>query len=237
MSEWAAKRFWKEVGVTDTEAGFGVALDGRPVKTPSKTPLAVPSRPLAEAIAEEWNAQGEKIDPNAMPLTRAANSALDKVTPQRVAVAEMLSEYGGTDLLCYRADSPHTLVARQAAAWDPLLDWAREAFDAPLAVRAGVMHIAQPEDSLRNLREQVVALDAFELTGFHDLVTISGSLVIALAVLRGHAAAEDLWPVSRIDEDFQIEQWGKDEEAAEMAEAKRRDFLNAHRFIVLHRAE
>jgi chaperone required for assembly of F1-ATPase len=235
MTEWAAKRFWKEARVAQVEGGYGVTLDGRPVRTPHRTALAVPSAAMAAALAEEWNAQGDRIDPGAMPVTRAANSAVDKVAPQIGAVAEMLAEYGGTDLLCYRAESPASLVTRQDAAWDPFIDWAARDLGAPLNVGAGVMHIAQPEASLRALRAAVDRLDAFELTALHDLVTLSGSLVLALAAERGLHPPSHLWTVSRVDEIYQAELWGHDEEAEAAAAERQSAFENAHRFLRLHR--
>lgn len=227
------RRFWKEVAVAPREAGHAVLLDARPLRTPAKRPLEVPTRALALAMAQEWHEQGPRIDPNAMPVTRAANSALDKVAPQRAAVARMLAEYGGADLLCYRAEAPAELVARQAAAWDPWLGWAREALGAPLVQTRGVMHVPQPQQSLDRLAARVAAEDAFRLTALHDLVTLSGSLILGLAV-AGHALAPtDAWEVSRIDEIWQEEQWGRDEEAHAMAEARRAAFLTADRILRL----
>lgn len=235
MSEWAAKRFWTETMVVPQDGGFGIELDGRPVRTPAKAGLVVPSEAMAQAVAAEWDAQGEKIDPSHMPMTRSANAALDKVIPQQAEVAAMLCEYGSTDLLCYRAESPAALVARQAEAWDPLLDWAREALEAPLTTAAGVMYVAQPETSLAALRRAVDGLDAFELTALHDLVSLSGSLVIGLAAARAHQSAPELWPMSRIDETFQAEQWGVDEEAAAAEAVKRQAFEHSAEFLRLHR--
>lgn len=228
MSEWAAKRFWKTVEVCeDDAAGFSVTLDGRPVRTPAKSKLSMPSRQLAEWVAEEWRAQDEQIDPESMPITRAMNSALDKVTPQFEAVSEMLAAYGGSDLLCYRADAPEALTERQAAAWDPILDWARERFGIQWEVTSGLMPVTQPEKTVSTLKAQVDALSPFELTAFHDLVAMSGSLILALCVVHNERSPEDAWQLSRIDETWQIEQWGKDEEAEEQAEIKRQAFLRA----------
>ncbi|MFC2968896.1 ATP12 family chaperone protein [Acidimangrovimonas pyrenivorans] len=235
MAEWAPKRFWKETQVVPAEGGWTVQLDGRAVKTPAKAPLVVPTRALAEAIAAEWQAQEDKVDPATMPFTRAANAAIDKVTVQFDEVAAMLASYGDSDLLCYRAEGPEGLVARQAEAWDPLLDWVAEAFGAPLTPVSGVMHAAQPEQSLKALEARVRALTPFEMTAFHDLVTISGSLVIGLAAVEGRAGTDVLWPLSRIDEDWQAEQWGRDDEAAEHAELRREAFEHAGRFFDLTR--
>lgn len=236
MADWALKRFWKEARVAEAEGGHTVTLDGRSVKTPAKAALVVPTRALALAIAEEWDAQEGTVNPAAMPYTRSANAAIDKVAHQFDEVAQMLADYGDSDLLCYRAESPAELVARQAAAWDPLLDWAAHALGAPLAAQAGVMHVPQRAESLAALAARVRALTPFELTAFHDLVSISGSLVIGLAAAEGQAGIAELWAASRIDERWQEEQWGRDEEAAAMEEDKRRAFLHAQSFLDLCRA-
>ncbi len=233
MTEWKARRFWKTVGVEALDDGFAIRLDGRPVRTPGKAEVVVPSEALAQEIAAEWEAQEDLIDPRAMPFARMANSAIEKVTPQHAEVAGMLVSYGDSDLLCYRAADPESLVARQAKAWDPLLDWAADALGARLIPVAGVMYHPQPEASLKALSQQVHAMTAFELTGFHDLVALSGSLVIGLAAARGHLPPDRLWHCSRVDETWQEEQWGIDEEAAELALAKKADFLRAHRFLTL----
>jgi chaperone required for assembly of F1-ATPase len=231
MSGWAAKRFWKEATVAEVDGGYGVTLDGRALRTPAKAFLVAPSRAVAARIATEWNAQEGKVDPAHMPWTRTANSAIDKVAHQRAEVAGMLAEYGGTDLLCYRATEPAELIARQAAEWDPLLDWAAAEFDAPLVTAAGVMHVPQPETSVLRLAAEVHALDPFHLAAFHDLVAISGSLVIALAAVRDVRPAEALWELSRLDERWQQELWGVDDEAAEVAGFKRAAFLHAQQFF------
>ncbi len=233
MSAWKAKRFWKQATVEEAENGYTVQLDGRAVKTPAKTLLVVPTRALAAEIAAEWDAQQGAVKPETMPFTRSANSALDKVVPQFDAVVGMLAEYGGSDLLCYRATGPEPLVERQARAWNPLLAWAETTFSAPLTVTAGVMHIAQPSASLAALRAPVAAMTPFQLAAFHDLVAISGSLVLALAVTRGRISTPEAWALSRIDEAWQIEQWGDDEEAAELAARREADFLQAGRFYAL----
>ena len=227
MSDWAAKRFWKDTTVEVCDAGFRVLLDGRPVKTPSKSNFAVPTRALAELIAVEWQAQDEKVDPETMPFTRMANSAIDKVTPQHQAVAEMLAEYGGSDLICYRADGPVELIERQNAGWDPLLAWCETELGAKLEPTSGIVFKAQPEASVVTLRNQVLAMDPFVLTAFHDLVALSGSLVIAFAALRGYDTPENLWDISRIDENWQTHLWGEDEENEQLVAIKRQAFLDA----------
>ncbi|MGC9369540.1 MAG: ATP12 family chaperone protein [Paracoccaceae bacterium] len=233
MSGWTAKRFWKEATVEPESGGFGVRLDGRAVKTPAKAPMVLPTRALAEAVAAEWDAQEEKVDPTAMPVTRAANAAIDKVAVQFVEVADMIAAYGETDLLCYRAEGPEALAARQSEAWDPLLDWAETALGARLRATAGVMHITQPEAALAALRARVHALDPFELTALHDLVGLSGSLIIGFAALKNWSDADALWHLSRIDEAWQQEQWGSDEEAAAVAARKKEEFVQALRFYRL----
>ena len=236
MSGWnTAKRFWKSAAVAETEGGFAIELDGRPLKTPAKTPVVVPTRALAEAIAAEWDAQGEQIDPLSMPVTRRANSALDKVALQHGEVADMLAEYGGTDLLCYRADSPEALVQRQAEAWNPVLDWTAETYGARLNPVAGVMFQGQDSDALESLRLKVLEMDNFELAAFHDLVCLSGSLVLGFAAVSDFAPIDDLWSLSRIDESWQEELWGEDEEAQEQAEIKKSAFKNAYLFYCLRK--
>jgi len=233
MSEWAAKRFWEKVSVVAAEGGFTVQLDGRAVKTPQKTLVVMPTQSMADAVKAEWEAQGDKIDPLSMPVTRGANAAMDKVTPQHAEIVDMLAAYGDSDLLCYRADSPEGLVAKQAQGWDPLVDWSATELGAPLQLRTGIMHQPQAPESLAALKDHVAALDAFRLTAFHDLVAITGSLVLGLAIAKGRLGAAQAWDLSRIDEDWQISQWGEDEEAAEQAGLKRRDLLAAQRFYAL----
>ncbi len=236
MAEWKAKRFWTEAKAEQGPDGWEVRLDGRPVKTPAKALLVVPSKALAEAIAAEWDALEEAIDPGAMPLTRSANAAIDKVATQFDEVAALIAAYGETDLVCYRAEGPELLCAQQADAWDELLDWARDELEAPLETCVGVVPRPQPERSVARLRDEVVSLDPFALTALHDLVAMSGSLLIGLAALRGRLPEEDLWTRSRVDETFQESQWGADEEASVTASYKRGEFLHAARFFRLSQA-
>lgn len=230
---WKAKRFWKDVSVSEIEDGFAVNLDTRRVMTPGRVPLTLPTQAMAAAIAEEWAAQEDEIQPLTMPVTRAANSAIERVRPQRPEVAAMLAAYGETDLTCHRADAPAALVSRQAQAWDPVLAWAATALGAPLTPTAGVLPVDQPQASLAALSAHVAALDEFRLTALHDLVTLSGSLLLGLATSARHIDPETAWSLSRIDEDWQIEQWGHDDEAAAAAAIKRGQFLQADRFWTL----
>ena len=233
MSEWAVKRFWSEARVIDADTGHAIALDGRLVKTPAKAPLVVPTRALGQAIADEWNAVVEQIDPLKMPMTRSANAAIDKVAPQRGDVADMIAAYGDTDLLCYRATTPQELVLRQSEEWDPLLDWADSALGARLTPVAGVMYQPQDPAALKKLSGEVHTLDDFALTALHDLVALSGSLVIGLAALQDWQSPETLWEISRLDEMWQAELWGADDEAEAMAAVKRAAFLHAKQFFFL----
>jgi chaperone required for assembly of F1-ATPase len=233
VSVWAARRFWSTAQAVAIDGGFSVQLDGRPVRTPLKAPIVLPTRALAEAVAAEWQAQGETVDPRTMPFTRTANSAIDTVKSQFDAIAAQLAEYGASDLLCYRAESPPELIARQAKAWDPLLAWAADSLQAPLHSTAGIVHVAQPAESLAVLRGLVLEQTVFQLAAFHDLVALSGSLILALAVQRGRLSVDEAWRLSRIDEDWQIELWGEDEEAAEFAQRKLAAFRHADRFYGL----
>ena len=235
MSDWKPKRFWKTASTTQSDAGFTVLLDERTVKTPAKAALVVPTLAMAEAIAAEWDAQVETVDPTTMPVTRGANAAIDKVRTQRAEVAALLADYGDSDLLCYRAAGPQELIARQAKAWDPLLDWAAETLGARLVVGEGVMHVAQDPESLGLLRAEVEAFADFALAAVHDLISISGSLVLALAVTKNALSVEQAWDASRVDEHWQIEQWGEDDEATASELTKRAAFLDAARFYTLSR--
>lgn len=227
------KRFWKDVSVDRHDSGWTVRLDGRPIRTPARAALEVPSAALAEAIADEWRAVGETIDPRAMPLTGLANAAIDRVAPDRQAFAQGLSNYAEADLACYRADGPRELVERQAVQWYPLLAWARRRFDVDFVTTAGLMHVAQPAATVERLSHAVAALDPFRLAGLSPLVTIGGSLLVALAVLEKAAAPEKAWEAVSVDDRWQLEQWGADSEARAALENRRRDFLAAAKFLEL----
>lgn len=233
MSGWKSKRFWTDATVRPAEGGWGVWLDARQVRTPAKAPLIVPTEALARAIAGEWQAQAGVIDPLSMPMTRAANAAIDKVTPQFAEVADLIAAYGASDLLCYRAEAPEALAERQSAAWDPILAWAETRFAAPLRRTRGVVPIGQPSESLAALSREVRAQSPFTLTALHEFVGISGSLLLGLAVLHGRLSPDEAWTSSRIDEDWQAELWGADEEAQTAAAKKAVDFKSAHNFLKL----
>ncbi len=212
------KRLYKTAGVTEAPAGFGVALDDKPVRTPAKRPLIVPTRALAEAIAEEWLAQGETVDPKRLPLTRLASIALDLVAPRHEAVVAEVAKYGGTDLVCYRAEQPTELAERQHAAWQPLIDWATLRFDAPLRVTASILPVTQSPATL---------------TALHMATAACGSLVVALALVEGHIDAETAFVNAELDESYEIERWGEDAEQAKRRSGLREDIALAARFVAL----
>lgn len=227
------KRFWKAVEAKRGEGGWTILLDGKPLRTPARAPLELPTERLAEAIAAEWNAVGETVDPRAMPLTGLANAAIDYVAPDPKAFAMPLAKYAEADLSCYRAQGPRPLVERQARDWDALLDWARRRFDVEFTTTSGLAHVAQPAATVERLGHEVLQLDAFQLAGLAPLVTIGGSLVAALGVLERGLAAEQVWAAVSLDERWQIEQWGADAEAEQVLAGRRRDFLAAARFLEL----
>lgn len=230
MSAWKAKRFWAEVTVQPVDGGYQVMLDARQVKTPAKAVLLAPSRAVADAVAAEWRAVDGVIDPRHMPVTRAVNAAIDKVAVQFDEVADLIAAYGGSDLLCYRADAPAELALAQAAAWDPMLGWAETRLGVKLTCGKGIAPIAQPAQSLSVLRAHVFATTAFQLTALHDLVSLTGSLVLGLAATTDEFSPESLWSLSRFDEEWQSRLWGEDEEASAMTATKRNDFLFACHF-------
>lgn len=233
MSDWKPKRFWELATVAERDGSFAVELDGRPVRTPAKTLLTLPTRPMAEAVAAEWDAQEKEVDPRTMPFTRSANAAIDKVRVQHAEVADLLAAYGDSDLLCYRAVHPAELATRQSQIWDPALDWARDTFGVRLITVNGLMHQPQPECVQAQLSARVHDLSDFQLAAFHDLVSLSGSLVLGFAAALDWRDPDEIWRISRLDELWQEEQWGPDEEAQALAELKRQAFLHAKRFFDL----
>lgn len=227
------KRFWKDVSVEREGGGWGIRLDGRPVKTPARVAVAVPTERLAEAIAEEWRSVGDTIDPRAMPLTGLGNAAIDRVAADRQAFADGLARYAEADLACYRAEGPQGLLDRQEKSWDDLLGWARRRYDVDFATTTGLTHVTQPAATVERLGHEVSALDAFRLAGLSPLVTIGGSLVGALAVLEKAMTPEQVWDAVSLDDQWQLERWGSDAEAEAALENRKRDFLAAARFLEL----
>lgn len=227
------KRFYKDVTVDPVDGSFAIRLDGRGIKTPARAPLAVPTTALARAIAAEWEAQGDKVDPWSMPLTGLANAAIDKVDADRDTFVNSTAAYGETDLLCYRAEGPEPLVERQAEQWDKLLAWAQARYDVAFVLATGIVHRPQPPLTLERLRAAVAAYDAFRLVALQPLVTISGSLVISLALVEGAIDARAAFDAAHLDELWQAEYWGEDWMATDARDARRRDFEAAARFIAL----
>lgn len=233
MNSRKPKRFWQNAHVGESNGGFAILLDQKPIQTPGKLPLQVPTPELAGAIAAEWDAQEEIVSPETMPLTRLANSAIDKVTPQKDEVADLLAAYADADLLCYRAAAPAALKERQSAEWDPYISWAANELGSHLELREGVVHSPQSEETQNRLSGHVRALDPFKLTAFHDLVTLTGSLILAFATIRNFRVPEQIWCASQLDENWQIEQWGEDEIEKMLAQSKRQAFMDAARFFDL----
>lgn len=227
------KRFYAAVTTAEREAGFRVLLDDRPVRTPARNELAVPARPLAEAIAEEWHGQGDEVEPDTMRLTRLATSVIDLMPARRPDAVAEAAAYAGTELLCYRATSPASLVERQASLWQPWLDWAERQYDARLRPVAGIMPAAQSETALRALRAAVERLSDWRLIGLHAAATLLGSLVLALALERGAIDADAAFAAGLLDELFEIEQWGEDPEQARRHVRLRQDLAAAERFLAL----
>jgi chaperone required for assembly of F1-ATPase len=229
------KRFYKHAEARPGEGGYDLLLDGKLVRTPARAPLVVPSPMLAKEVAAEWNAQGDEIDPHGMPLTGLANAAIDRTGKDHAGFVRGLAVYGETDLLCYRAEGPEGLVSRQAQHWDPLLAWAGNRFGVDFEVVIGVMHRHQPETTVAKLRDALAARDAWELAALSPLVTIAGSLVIALALAEGAIDLETAWSAATVDEEWQAEKWGHDAEAARSLDRRRREFDAAFRFLTLLR--
>jgi len=227
------KRFWTSAEAISTGTGYAIALDGRRVKTPAKADLILPTEQLADAVAAEWNAVGETIDPRKMPLTGLSNAAIDRIAPNKEQFASGIARYGEGDLTCYRAEGPDALVQWQQESWDALLEWAQRRYDVDFALCTGVMHIDQPADTVRKLSHEVMALDAFRLAGLSQMVTIGGSLVAALAVHEEMMPAEAAWEAVSLDDRWQLEQWGDDAEARAALDARRQDFLAAAQFLSL----
>lgn len=220
------KRFYKEAGVADAEGGFAITLDGKPIRTPSGRQVVIPSRELADAVASEWVAQGEMIDPVTMPLTRIANSVVEGVIDRVELVSDDLAKYFETDLLFYRAGHPEELVAREAAHWDPVLFWAAQMLGAHFILSEGVMHVKQPDEAVRAARAALPG-DAWSVAALHMVTTLTGSALLALALVQGARDADQVWAAAHVDEDWNIDQWGVDEEAAARRAKRQKDFQAA----------
>jgi len=218
------KRFYEQAAAGDVaEAGYPVLLDGRSVRTPGRRPLAAPTRALAQAVADEWSAQGDLIDPARMPLTRLANAVIDAVADRPAPVADEVAKYLGSDLLCYRAEGPEGLVARQAEIWDPLLAFARDDLGARFVQVEGVTFKPQPEHAVAAARAHIPQ-DAWRLGAVSSITTLTGSAILALALARGAIAPDVAWDAAHVDEDWQMSQWGRDELALRRRAFRRGEF-------------
>lgn len=228
------KRFYEEAATSASpDGGYSVLLDGKAVKTPKRALLSLPNLALAEAIAKEWQGQCDEIDPRTMPLTRLAYAAIDVVTPEREAVAEQLLKYSEHDLLCYRAEKPPALAARQAEAWDPLLEWAAETYGARLNIGSGIRHVAQPVEALAALQQAIARYGGFELAALHTATTVTGSLILALALAEEEVSADQAFAAATLDEAFQVEKWGVDAEAEQRRSNLRSELVAAGDFLRL----
>lgn len=225
------KRFYKKVSVTEGENGFGIGLDGRAVKTPAKNSLEVPTKALGEVLAKEWRAQGDKVDPSSMPLNRLANTAIDRTALKKDYVVMEVMGFARFDQLCYRADGPEELIALEVKAWDPYLDWLLNAYQIKLEPTTGIGTKEQDPQALRALKEMVARHDAFALTALHNATTLTGSLVLALALEKGFRKAPEIWRDAHVDEDYQISRWGQDKEAKKATDKKKKMWLAIDQFF------
>jgi chaperone required for assembly of F1-ATPase len=234
MKPTLPKRFYKEAGVEEQDGAFHLVLDGRTARTPGRNPLAVPDRGLAEALAQEWGGQGAEIDPATMPVTRLVNSAIDGVSTRRQEVVDDLVRFAGSDLICYRAGEPSRLVAAQDAAWNPVLDWARDEHGARFILSEGVMHVAQPETAIAAIRAAIEGVRSpFALAALHVMTTLTGSVLIALAHALGVLDSEQAWDAAHVDERYQESVWGEDEDAMARRRNRKADFEAASRVFRL----
>ncbi len=227
------KRIYRQTGVAEAGGGFVPTLDDRPLRTPARAPMDLPSRELAAAIAAEWEAQGDEVAPATMPLTRLAATAIDRVATQRRRVVDEIAAYGASDLLCYRADAPADLVARQSAVWQPLLERAAERFAVRLEVTRGVAPLGQDGAALEALRRRIEDHGDLALAALHSVTAITGSVVIGLLLAAGEIGAEAAWAAATIESAFQHERWGEDDEAQAADQARHRDLEAAARFLAL----
>jgi len=227
------KRFYKDVAVKDDGNRASIMLDGRPVRTPGKALLSVPSKALAQAIADEWRAQGDHIDPRTMPLTKLANTAIDGIEGRAAAVVDDIMDHARADLLCYRASGPKGLLAEQVKHWDPVLAWAKDALNAPLTRAGGIVHVTQADASMAEIEKRLKGFDAFSLAALHVLTSLTGSALLALAIALKRLTPDEAWAAAHVDEDWQAGQWGDDDEAKARREARRRDFDAAARTLTL----
>lgn len=226
------KRFWQQVSVASQPAGgFSILLDAKPMKTPAGNAFICPTQALADAVAAEWAAVQEKIDPKSMPMTQLSATALDLVSTQRTIIIDQIVAYAATDLLCYRAEEPEALAARQITLWQPYLDWAMTQFDALLKITSGIRPVAQNDDALLALRHAVEKCADFDLAALQNAVTVSGSLVLGLALIHRWQDEEAIFNAAELDANFQIERWGAEPEAVARQESVRVELATVTRFV------
>lgn len=222
------KRFWKEVACVAEENGFAIHLDGRPTRTPARAQLVLPNRVLAEIVAQEWRDVGELIEPATMPVTRIVNTAIDAVSKRTVEVADDCARYASSDLVCYRAEEPLRLVERQSLHWDPVLAWAKDTYGWRFMLARGIIHVAQPEETLASVRNHLHRIDhPLRLSALHVVTTITGSLLLALSLAEGAFGPTAIWNAAHVDEDVQMEFWGQDDEAVERRKLREAEFRAA----------
>lgn len=231
----APRRFYKSVAVEQDEAGWHVLLDGKRLRSPAKRDFALPTRALAEAVAGEWDAQGDKIAPHSMPLMQLASTVIDRVADERARVIAEIAGYGGSDLVCYRAEAPVDLARLQAETWQPLVDWVAARYDVALAVTTGIVAVPQPAHAQASFRRALEAADVYALTALAAMTAAAGSLVIALALAEGRLTPAQAADAALLDELYQMEKWGSDPEAEHRRAGIRRDLAEGHAFLRLTR--
>lgn len=231
------KRFYQDVTIEEGPEGYAILLDARPVKTPARKDLVIPNKALAKQVEAEWEAQTGKVNPASMPMTKRVNTALDRVQDREQEVVEEIVSFAGSDLLCYRADHPEALVAKQKEHWDPVLGWVRETCNAQFEVQTGIVPVSQPEKSLERIVKAIGVFDHFVLTPIHTVTTLTGSALLALALVERHLDPEAVWSAAHVDEDWQISQWGEDAEAKARRAMRRAEFDADVRFLELLRSD
>jgi chaperone required for assembly of F1-ATPase len=235
MTGAPARRFYRSVAVTGAKAPFSIALDDRPLRTPLKRPLDLPTRSVAEVVALEWLSQSERIEPQKMPFTRLANTAVDRVADNYSRIIGDIVDFAGSDLVCYRADEPTDLIERQARNWQPVLDWARARLGGDFVVTEGIVHVEQPASALEAIQSYLAGKDAWALTALHNMTTLTGSALISAMACEAAILPSEAWLAAHIDEDWQIVLWGWDEEARLRRDHRRQEFDVCLRFYELSR--
>ncbi len=225
------KRFYKKVTIAETAGGYDIRLDDRVLKTPLKRNFTVPTRKMAQAIADEWDAQQTHVNPATMIVTRLANTAVDRVHGDETRIVSELADFAASDLVCYRAGSPDPLVRRQAAHWDPVLAWVKSALGVQFVCVKGIVHHAQPDTAIAAIADALSNETRFRLTAIHNMTTLTGSTLIAMMVGSDALPGEEAWAAAHVDEDWQSEQWGRDDEAEARRAERKQDFESTVKFL------